>query len=98
MISVGLVMAIETESKKYDDVADFSVPPWIKYPELEHRSAGWRMGYGEHYIIRWRDYYHSLIEEDRRVYKAKYTEPTEWDGYYSLIEESQRKKEEFERR
>lgn len=90
-------MAIETESKKYGDVKDFSVPPWIMYPELEHQSAGWRMGYGEYYIVRWRNHYHALSAEVRREYKTKYAEPGDWEGYYSFIEESQRKKEEFER-
>ncbi len=27
------------------------LPPWLRYPELERYSIGWRMGYGEWYLI-----------------------------------------------
>ncbi len=26
-------------------------PPWIAYPHIERYSIGWRMGYGEDYIM-----------------------------------------------
>ena len=33
--------------------ADDLPPPWAKHPEIPSGSIGWRMGYGEGWMIRW---------------------------------------------
>jgi hypothetical protein len=29
------------------------LPPWVRYPDIERFSIGWRMGYGESYVMLW---------------------------------------------
>jgi len=72
--------------KEYDEVSDFTIPPWNMYPELQYRSIGWRMGYGEYYMIRWSKYYFTLNTADMDNYKAKYPEPESWNDFYKTIE------------
>lgn len=31
-------------------------PPWAKHPEIPSGSIGWRMGYGEGYLMEWHDW------------------------------------------
>lgn len=31
-------------------------PPWLAHREIERYSIGWRMGYGEDYIVRFGDW------------------------------------------
>ena len=31
-------------------------PPWLAHREIERYSIGWRMGYGENYIVRFGDW------------------------------------------
>lgn len=73
--------------KHYDEVKDFTVPPWKMYPELAYRSMGWRMGYGEYYIHRWYKYYLALNEKDKDTYKEKNPESESWKGFYSQTDE-----------
>ena len=58
------------------------VPPWVKYPNLRRGSMGWRMGRGEHFLLRiiapwWRQ----LPESGREQYRLDYPAPQEWRGF-----------------
>ncbi|MCI8408617.1 MAG: NADAR family protein [Lachnospiraceae bacterium] len=57
-------------------------PPWIAYPEIEQGSIGWRMGYGEDYLIKHGRWFHALDEEDRKEYQTLFPEPVTWKGYW----------------
>ena len=70
------------EVKQYDQVKDFTISPWKMYPELEHKSMGWRMGYGEYYILRWHKYFRALQSKAREDYKVANPEPKSWEGFY----------------
>jgi hypothetical protein len=58
------------------------VPPWVKYPNLRRGSMGWRMGAGEHFLLRvFAPWWRQLPEPDRVVYRAAYQEPAEWQDF-----------------
>ncbi len=57
-------------------------PPWLAYPEIERYSIGWRMGYGESYIIKWGDWYNNLPEKEAEEYQKLFPEPVTWRGYW----------------
>lgn len=57
-------------------------PPWLAYPEIERYSIGWRMGYGESYIIKWGDWYDNLPEKEAEEYQKLFPEPVTWRGYW----------------
>jgi hypothetical protein len=59
------------------------LPPWKKYPEIHRFSIGWRMGYGEDYMIEWIEYYSKLSEEKKETYKRKFPTPIMWLGFYN---------------
>ena len=58
-------------------------PPWIAYPHIERYSIGWRMGYGEAYIIdKWGKWYDALSEKEQKEYRDLFPEPITWIGYW----------------
>jgi hypothetical protein len=72
--------------KHFDQVTDFTIPPWKMYPELDYKSLGWRMGYGEYYIQRWHKYFRSLNSKQRLDYKTANPELESWIGFYAASE------------
>lgn len=58
-------------------------PPWIAYPHIERYSIGWRMGYGEGYIMRWGEWYDALGEVEKAEYHRLFPEPVIWRGYWN---------------
>jgi hypothetical protein len=57
------------------------VPPWIKYPNIARRSMGWRMGMGEWYRDKFREWWSQQPNDLRLKYKTKYVEPDDWNGF-----------------
>lgn len=57
-------------------------PPWLTYREIERYSIGWRMGYGEDYIVRFGDWLTLLSPEERAEYRALFPEPVTWKGWW----------------
>ncbi len=55
------------------------LPPWQKHPELDRYSIGWRMGYGEGYMMAW-DWWASQMKLNQLIeYFKKYLPiPLEW--------------------
>lgn len=48
-------------------------PPWARFPEIQNHSIGWRMGYGEAYLERWRPWVKRLsTEAERRAYLERH--------------------------
>ena len=72
-----------TQNGIFDELSSPLNPPWEKYPEIEHDSIGWRMGYGEDYISQWGVWYHGLSDSGKRKYRAMYPEPADWQGVYN---------------
>jgi hypothetical protein len=59
-------------------------PPWVKYPEIQARSIGWRMGYGETYMLEFRDWLKRKSPEHLQRYAQENPEPSGWEGFYGL--------------
>jgi hypothetical protein len=55
------------------------LPPWKKYPEIQAGSIGWRMGYGEGYMIAW-DKWASQFNKDQLIeyFKKFLPIPLDW--------------------
>lgn len=58
-------------------------PPWIAYPEIERYSIGWRMGYGEDYIVKWSAWFDALSEAEQKAYEELFPEPSVWKGWWA---------------
>jgi len=76
------VRAELTKDGPFNELADPLPPPWIKYPEIERYSIGWRMGYGESYLCEWGPWYCGLSEAGKVRYQEIYPEPDGWSGYW----------------
>ena len=66
-----------------DELKDAMLPPWLKYPELDSSSIGWRMGYGESYLCEFYPWYKGLSERGRQRYHSMFPATGEWEGYWS---------------
>ena len=55
------------------------LPPWLKYPEIQAGSIGWRMGYGETYMMAW-DIWADQLNKDQLVeyFKKHLPLPLDW--------------------
>lgn len=60
------------------------LPPWKKYPEINRFSIGWRMGYGEGYLIEWWEFYAELSDKEKKEYRKKYPQPFMWFRFYKM--------------
>lgn len=58
-------------------------PPWLAAPSIERYSIGWRMGAGEYYLCRFRDWLESLNSEERTSYQDLFPEPIFWSGWWA---------------
>ena len=57
-------------------------PPWLAHREIERYSIGWRMGYGEDYIVRFGDWLDTLSPDERTEYRTLFPEPVTWKGWW----------------
>lgn len=84
-----ILMEIRAELLKdgpYDELRRPMLPPWLKYPELDSSSIGWRMGYGESYISEFGPWYEGLSESGKLRYQSIYPATGEWEGYWTAPE------------
>jgi hypothetical protein len=55
------------------------LPPWLKFPEIQAGSIGWRMGYGEIYMMAWDKWSDQFSKEQLIGYFKKYLPiPLDW--------------------
>ncbi len=81
-----ILMEIRAEllrSGPYDELKEPLLPPWLKYPELDSYSIGWRMGYGESYVREFHAWYKGLSEDGKHRYHLMFTATGEWEGYWT---------------
>ena len=73
----------ETIAKELTSQGDL-LPPWQKYPEIQAGSIGWRMGYGEAYMIAW-DKWASLRNQEQLLeyFKNYLPIPMDWLSWVS---------------
>ena len=53
-------------------------PPWMMYPEIPQGSIGWRMGYGESYIMEYYAWKAKLTPEQAAEYDELFPAPLCW--------------------
>ena len=67
--------AVAKELSTRDDL----LPPWQKHPEIPRYSIGWRMGYGESYMMTWNEWARQFGQDQLVEYFRKYAPiPVEW--------------------
>ena len=54
-------------------------PPWLKFPSYQAGCAGFRMGAGEDYYDKWRDYWCGLEESEKIAILD--SAPEEWKNH-----------------
>lgn len=54
-------------------------PLWLMYPNIPKGSIGWRMGYGESYLMEQYRWFSKLSDEEKREYNEKFPEPKVWE-------------------
>ena len=59
------------------------LPPWEQYPEIASGSIGWRMGYGETYLMEFHEWFSRKHPDAKRRYAEENPEPESWRGFYS---------------
>ena len=62
------------------------VPPWVRHPEIERYSIGWRMGYGESYLMVWWTFAETLDTEARITYFREWAPlPLAWVDFAGMV-------------
>ncbi len=58
----------------------------VRYPELERYSIGWRMGYGESYVMVWWAWWDTAFSTatEKYNYFRRHNLPVEWLDWISL--------------
>ncbi|KZX17074.1 NADAR family protein [Methanobrevibacter filiformis] len=59
-------------------------PLWIMYPEIPQFSIGWRMGYGEQYLIDFNNWFKELSKLEKIEYAKLFPAPKIWINYYNF--------------
>lgn len=54
-------------------------PLWLMYREIPEGSIGWRMGYGEEYVMKFHNWFQMLSVEEQEEYNRKFPKPICWD-------------------
>lgn len=70
-----------TRNGPYDELANPISPPWEKHPEIPVNSIGWRMGYGEDYMLEWVLWIKGLTASGQKKYYATLDVPAEWQNW-----------------
>ncbi|WP_409342875.1 NADAR family protein [Paenibacillus sp. MBLB4367] len=64
------------------DIENPMAPPWLMYPHISRYSIGWRMGYGEHYVMHFGKWFSALTPEERDTFRHMFPAPKGWLGWY----------------
>ncbi len=57
-------------------------PPWIKFPKIDSSDMFWRMGKGEDHIKIFDNYYTSLSDREKTIYRLTNPQPYDWTNFY----------------
>lgn len=68
--------------KKTYDIKNLMAPPWFMYPHISSCSIGWRMGYGESYLMEFWSWYSSLSMNEQKQFQQMFPTPKGWFGCY----------------
>ncbi|MBE1554001.1 NADAR family protein [Sporosarcina limicola] len=64
------------------DIHKRIAPPWLMYPNIGRYSIGWRMGYGESYIIEFGNWFSELNIGEQNNFRQMFPPPKGWLGWY----------------
>lgn len=74
--------------QKYIEEKKLMEPLWIAYPLYCQYSMAWRMGVGEEYADKFREWFSKFSDEDKEVYRKLFPTPIGWYGWwYDEVEE-----------
>lgn len=59
-------------------------PPWKAY-DIPRGSLGWRMGYGEDYMMGWHEFWGQLDTWEREQYFNHHIPPEEWKDWFEKV-------------
>lgn len=65
------------------EINDPVLPPWIKHPEMDRYSIGWRMGYGEEHFDNVIQYFKTLNDKQMRLYELTFPAIGDWFNWYN---------------
>lgn len=71
LISFGLFTPLENSM----------LPPWEKHANASE-DMFWKMGIGEDYLISFSQFFHSLSEQEKTIYKLYHPAPYNWNDFY----------------
>lgn len=74
------------------NINELMPPPWLMYPHILQGSIGWRMGYGEDYMMRFIQWFRSLDESNQEEYKQLFPGPLDFIGWYGSYDPGLRTK------
>lgn len=59
----------------------FMLPPWLSFPQYSRTTSGWRQGYGEGYLSRFREWRVTLTPERLEAWVEAYPAPDDWRDF-----------------
>ena len=68
----------------FDYINSFVVLPWNAYPEIAPLDLFWRMGKGQDLIVEFSNYYDSLNDNDKVIFRLSNPAPNHWKTFYGL--------------
>lgn len=68
--------------KKVFDIKNPMAPPWLMYSHISSCSIGWRMGYGENYIMEFWSWYSDLTRDEQKQFQQMFPTPKGWLEWY----------------
>ena len=60
-------------------------PPWKTYPEVNPADLFWRMGIGENVLSVFFNYYDSLNERDKVIFRLCFPTPYIWKSVFNKL-------------
>jgi ribA/ribD-fused uncharacterized protein len=72
-----------TKYGHFEPIKSEVLPPWKAHPKIDPLDMFWRMGIGEGVINRFVDYYNSLTETDKVIFRLSNPTPYKWNHFYS---------------
>jgi len=66
----------------FDNMESKEPPPWKAYPKIDPADLFWRMGNGQDIIAKFADYYNSLTERDKVIFRLSNPTPYAWKDFF----------------
>lgn len=77
-----LLMEVRRELSSICSSAEWVLPPWVAFPEIDQFDMFWRMGLGENYMYIWAKWFSSQSLNSKKKYEDFFPNPSDWDKFY----------------